>query len=162
MKYIGLALTLILFSSVLAQTIPQVSDYQILDSTQDVIKLIRDAESEVLLVTTELKDKTIAEILHSSITERGLEIFVLSPKETIEDRANYVQSLALAGANVRFGAVGNDFMILDRKHVVAYSEADAYYFDSELHGHYFASVFRQAFLTGDIYEPLDSFEGEEE
>ena len=70
--------------------------------------------------------------------------------------------MALAGATVRFGSVGSEFYIIDRQHVVATSETDSYYFDSERHGRYFASVFRQAFLQGQVYDPLDNFEGGEE
>ena len=158
----SLVFVLTLFSLVTAQTIPQVNDYQLLESTDSVVSLIQDAESEVLLATTSLKDKSVAEALHNAMTERGLEVFVLSPKENIEGRANYVQSLALASATVRFGSIGNDFYIIDRQHVVAYSKADSYYFDSETHGRYFASVFRQAFLQGEIYDPLENFEGGEE
>ena len=157
MKY-SLVLVLLLVGLVVAQSIPQVDDYQILKSMDEVAHFIQEAESEVLLATDSLKDKSVAEALHSAMTERGVEVFVLSPKENVESRANYVQSMALAGAAVRFGSVGSDFYIVDRQHVVATSEADAYYFDSETHGYYFASVFRQAFLQGEIYDPLGSFE----
>lgn len=161
MKY-SLVFVLALFSLVTAQNIPQVNDYQILESTQELRLLIQEAESEVLLATASLKDKAVAEALHSSTTERGLQVFVLSPKENVELRANYVQSLGLAGATVRFGSIGNNFYIIDRQHVVAQSEDSTYYFDSETHGRYFASVFREAFLQGEVYDPLDSFEGGEE
>ena len=161
MKY-SLVFVLTLFSLVTAQTIPQVNDYQILESTQELKLLIQEAESEVLLATASLKEKSVAEALHRAVTERGVDIFVLSPKENVERRANYIQSLALAGATVRFGSVGSDFYIIDRQHVVATSEADSYYFDSATHARYFASVFRQVFLRGDVYDPLDNFEGGEE
>ena len=161
MKY-SLVFVLTLFSFVTAQTIPQVNDYQLLESTDSVVSLSHEAESEVLLATDSLKEKSVAEALHQAITERGVGVFVLSPKQNVEGRANYVQSLALAGATVRFGSVGSEFYIIDRQHVVATSEEDSYYFDSESHGRYFASVFRQAFLKGEVYNPLNNFEGGEE
>ena len=162
MKYSLGVLVILFFSLGTGQVVPQVNDYQILESTEELSLLIREAESEVLLATASLKDKAVAETLHSAMTERGIDVFVLSPKENVELRANYVQSLALANATVRFGSIGNDFYIIDRQHVVAHSEAASYYFDSEIHGRYFASVFRQAFLQGEIYDPLSNFEGGEE
>lgn len=162
MKYSLALLTILFFSFGSAQSIPQVNDYRILGSNQEFSLLIQEAESEVLIATETLKSKDIAETLHALITERGLEVFILSPIENIEQRANYVQSLALAGAIIHFGSVGSDFIIIDRKHVIAHSEADAYYFDSETHGRYFASVFRQAFVQGEIYDPFSNFEGSEE
>ena len=161
MKY-SLVFVLLLFSLVTAQTIPQVNDYQLLESMDSVVSLIQEAEYEVLLATASLKEKSVAEALHQAVTERGVDVFVLSPKENVELRANYVQSLALAGATVRFGSVGSGFYIIDRQHVVATSEEDSYYFDSQRHGRYFASVFRQAFLQAEVYDPLENFEGGEE
>lgn len=162
MKYSFWLLAILFFSLGTAQIVPQVNDYQILESNEELSLLIQEAESEVLLATALLKDKAVAEVLHSAMTERGVDVFVLSPKENVELRANYVQSLALANATVRFGSVGNDFYIIDRQHVVALSEEDRYYFDSETHARYFASVFRQAFLQGEVYDPLGNFEGGEE
>lgn len=162
MKYSLGFLAILFFSLCTAQIVPQVNDYQLLESPEKLSQLIQEAESEILLATAVLKDKAVAEALHSAMTERGVEIFVLSPKKNVELRANFVQSLALSGATIRFGSVGNNFYIIDRQHVVAKSEDSAYYFDSERHGRYFASVFRQAFLQGEIYDPLATFEGEEQ
>jgi len=162
MKYSLMILIILIFSLGTAQSIPQVNDYQILESTEELMLLIQNAESEVLLATAALKDKDVAETIHAAITERGLEVFILSPQENVEQRANYIQSLALAGATIRFGSVGSDFYIIDREHVIAQSEANTYYFDSPTHGRYFASVFREAFLQGLVYDPLENFEGEEE
>jgi len=134
MKYSLWLLAILFFSLGTAQSIPQVSDYQILESSEELTQLVQEAESEVLLATDALKDKDVAETLHGAITERGLEVFILSPQENVELRANYVQSLALAGATVRFGSVGNDFYIVDRNQVIAQSEATSYYFDSPTHG----------------------------
>jgi len=163
MKQLSLALIALLLSFSFAQSIEQISEYEF-SSVEDVIQIIEDAKDEVLLAITTLEERPIAEALHQAITERGIQVFVLSPENNVEDRANFVQSLALAGATVRFGAVGNDFVIVDRRFVFASSEdsfEESYFFENETHGRYFASVFRQAFLQGEVYDPFESFEEEE-
>jgi len=161
-QFSSLVLGLVLCFS-FAQNIEQISDYNF-SSIEDVVEQLEDANDEVLLATVSLQERAIAEALHQAVTERGLQVFVLSPEDKVEDRANFVQSLALAGATVRFGAVGNDFVIIDRKFVFASSDEgfeESYSFENSRHGTYFASVFRQAFLQGTVYDPLLSFEEEE-
>ena len=163
MKQFSILVLVLVFSFSLAQTVEQISDYDF-SSVEDLSEQIEDASDELLLATASLKERIIAEALHQAITERGLQVFILSPENKVEDRANFVQSLALAGATVRFGAVGNDFIIIDRELVFASSSEgfeESYFFENSRHGKYFASVFRQAFLQGRVYDPYKSFEEEE-
>lgn len=84
----------------------------------EVAQSIGAAASEIMLATDVLRSEEIAEALRVAILNRGVNVYILTPAENVEDPASYLVSLALAGANLRLGPVDGSFVTIDRASVV--------------------------------------------
>jgi hypothetical protein len=61
----------------------------------------------------------VADAIRRAMVQRGVQVFILTTEEGLNENASYVKSLSLAGANVRWGYTNMELMILDRSFVIA-------------------------------------------
>lgn len=90
-----------------------------ISSQSEIARLIATATDEVLLAVPTLLSPTLAEALREAVVVRGVRIFLLVSADHAEDRASYVMSLRLAGAEVRLAEVAESYLVVDRRHMVS-------------------------------------------
>jgi len=76
--------------------------------------LISTARSEIMLAAPTLRSQAVAEALRQALVVRGVAVFLLVDAELLEERASYVLTLALAGAQVRLAPITEGVLIIDR------------------------------------------------
>lgn len=91
------------------------SGYHVISTEQDVTTLYNVATQEILLAADAIVSETVADALRRAMTERGVSVYILTRKDTIELPDSYVQSLQQAGAKVRVAELSSNFAIIDRE-----------------------------------------------
>lgn len=101
MKRLSIALALLLTLGATAQA--------------EALHLISTARNEVMLAAPTLRSQGVAEALRQAIVVRGVAVFLLVDAALLEERASYVLTLALAGAQVRLAPVAEGVLVIDRQ-----------------------------------------------
>lgn len=96
------------------------------------------ATQQVLIYSPWLKNKNVADAIRVAVAERGIRVYLLSPQESIWDKASYFGSLALAGARLYTGTIdkgliSNPFLVIDNNRAI---------------------IGRQIGLNPNIYDPM--------
>jgi len=81
----------------------------------EALHLISTARSEIMLAAPTLRSQAVAEALRQALVVRGVAVFLLVDANLLEERASYVLTLALAGAQVRLAPVNEGVLIIDRQ-----------------------------------------------
>ena len=88
-------------------------------SSADIATLLDGATQEVLLAAPKMRSRAVAEALREALVVRGVDVYLLLPDATVDERASYALGLGLAGAAVRLSeAVGEPFVVIDRATLV--------------------------------------------
>lgn len=93
--------------------------YRILGSSADVALVISMATEELMVTADVMRSEEVAEALRQAMVTRGVPVYIMTLPENVEENASYFASLALAGANVRLSQVQGNFIVVDRRMVVA-------------------------------------------
>jgi hypothetical protein len=81
----------------------------------EALHLISTARNEVMLAAPTLRSQAVAEALRQALVVRGVAVFILVDPALSEERASYVLTLALAGAQVRLAPVAEGVLVIDRQ-----------------------------------------------
>ncbi len=142
---------------------PLATGYEPYQNHAEIALAIDIATEEIMLVTDALNVEVIAESLRKASVERGVEVYIITLAENTNADANYITSLALAGATVRLGPVEGALLIIDRKLTITGPmigtlateyKVPTFVTKNEDFALYYANAFREVFINAEIYEPL--------
>ena len=142
---------------------PLATGYEPYQSHAEIALTIDIATEEIMLVTDALNVEAVAEAIRKASVERGVEVYIMTLAENTNADANYITSLALAGATVRLGPVEGTLMIIDRKLTITGPmigtlateyEVPTFVTKNEDFALYYANAFREVFINAEVYEPL--------
>jgi hypothetical protein len=95
------------------------SEVFVVSSAEEVAAYVDMAASEVLVSSFMVRLLPVAEALRRAMVQRGVQVYLLTTPEGLDENASYAKSLALAGAQVRSGYASGELMIVDRLVVVS-------------------------------------------
>lgn len=94
------------------------SGYHVIGTPQDVVTVYNVATDEILLAADAIVSEDVADAIRSAMVERGVSVYILTRKDTIDLPESYVQSLQQAGAKVRVTELSANFALIDRKNAL--------------------------------------------
>lgn len=124
-------------------------------------EVIGTSTQELLLVTDIFRNEAIADAVKDALTKRGVQVYVLAPKDLVTDLSSYFGTLAQAGAVIHTQEATGAFLVIDRKYVVqgsllgglpeAQSATPTMLIASAEYANHLATLFIDAFERGESW-----------
>jgi hypothetical protein len=130
-----------------------------------LLEVIGTSTEELLLVTDIFRNEAVSDAVKDAITKRGVQVYVLAPRNLVTDLSSYFGTLAQAGATIHTQEATGAFLVIDRKYVVqgpmlggspeTQSATPTMLIASTEYANHLTQLFTEAFEGGELwtYEP---------
>lgn len=91
---------------------------QPITDSEALIEVIASSTQELLLVTDVFRNEAVADAVKDALTERGVAVYALAPRDLVTDLSSYFGTLAQAGAVIHTQEATGAFLVIDREYVI--------------------------------------------
>jgi hypothetical protein len=91
---------------------------QVITDIEALASMIDTSTQELLLVTDIFRNEAVSDAVKGALTKRGIQVYVLAPKNLVKDLSSYFGTLAQAGAVIHTQEATGAFLVIDRKYVI--------------------------------------------
>lgn len=91
---------------------------QAIADIEALAQVIEASTQELLLVTDVFRNEAVSDGVKDALIKRGVEVYVLAPRDLVTDLSSYFGTLTQAGANIHTQEATGAFLVIDRKYVV--------------------------------------------